>query len=126
MRSGLSDILSCPRCRGKMSPGGRGFQCGCGFELDDCGGFYGLHDSKVDKGDYTDYYTEGYFGSSLYDYSGYRLSRLVGLACPKAGQRGARPRVRAGRAGRQVCRAGGRGFWYRHIQGRPEDELFQG
>jgi len=85
--SSLSDILSCPRCGGGMGKNGSGFLCRCGFELEDCGGFYGLQDSKVDKGEYADFYTEGYFGSSLYDYSGYRLSRLVGLAGPKVGQR---------------------------------------
>ncbi|HWQ19350.1 MAG TPA: class I SAM-dependent methyltransferase [Methanotrichaceae archaeon] len=85
--SRLSEILSCPRCGRSMSQKGSGFRCGCGFELEDCSGFYGLQDSKVDKGEYADYYTEGYFGSSLYDYSGYRLSRLVGLAGPRPGKR---------------------------------------
>lgn len=64
----------------------RDLVCDCGFQLVFRDGFFNSNDS-IDKKGYAENYTKDYYTSELYDYTSYRLDRIVSLARPGAGRR---------------------------------------
>jgi len=83
----LAEIVRCPHCGGEMSWAGDDLCCDCGYCLEFCDNFFNVKD-KIDKtGGYAEFYTKKYYKSSLYDYTGYRLDRIIGFAMSGEGRR---------------------------------------
>ena len=61
--------------------------CACSCRLKFYNGIFRIDNENVDKCKYADYYKEEYYKSSLYDYTSYRLERIVALARPVEGKR---------------------------------------
>jgi len=78
--SELSQIVCCPRCQGDMTARGKDICCSCGYSLRYKDGFFSIGNGA--DTDYARFYTKDYFNSSLYDYSSYRLARILGLVQP--------------------------------------------
>ena len=63
-----------------------GLECQCGYSLQDDGGFFGIGGPSQDKGEYSHLYTEEYYRCPQYDYTSYRLDKIVALARPSKGR----------------------------------------
>lgn len=83
----MRDILSCPNCNGEMSWLGNDIFCGCGYYLQWSDKFFIIKNKPHKKDNYAEFYTKSYFQSSLYDYTSYRLGKIVGLSTPHPGSR---------------------------------------
>lgn len=83
--SELSQIVCCPRCQGDMTARGKDICCSCGYSLRYKDGFFSIGNGA--DTDYARFYTKDYFNSSLYDYSSYRLARILGLVQPGKNKR---------------------------------------
>jgi ubiquinone/menaquinone biosynthesis C-methylase UbiE len=81
----VSQIVRCPQCGGEMASNGQDICCDCGYSFEFKDGFF-RKANCADAG-YARFYTRDYFNSTLYDYSKYRLCRLLGLALPDKGMR---------------------------------------
>ncbi len=83
----LAEIVLCPRCNGEMSRVEMDLCCDCGYRLIFSEGFFGTKDGVERTNSYVEFYTEEYYKSSLYDYTSYRLDKIVALARPGPGRR---------------------------------------
>jgi ubiquinone/menaquinone biosynthesis C-methylase UbiE len=106
----MIEWICCPVCRTKMVGRGSGLECQCGYSLQDDGGFFGIGGPSQDKGEYFHLYTEEYYRCPQYDYTSYRLDKIVALARPSKGRDildlGCGPgeiAVRCAQRGAEVC-----------------------
>lgn len=83
----IAEIVLCPRCRGAMKWVGNDLLCDCGWRLELSDGFFKMKDEINRETGYAEFYTEQYYNSDLYDYTGYRLNRILSLARAGEGRR---------------------------------------
>lgn len=76
----IAEIVLCPRCRGEMNWEGNDLSCDCGWRLELSNGFFKMKDEIDGEASYAEFYTEEYYNSDLYDYTGYRLNRILSFA----------------------------------------------
>lgn len=74
----LLQIVCCPLCRRDMTANGLDMCCECGYSFKYTDGFFSIKNGL--NTNYARFYTRDYFKSALYDYSSYRMSRILGLA----------------------------------------------
>jgi 2-polyprenyl-3-methyl-5-hydroxy-6-metoxy-1,4-benzoquinol methylase len=83
----MLELVRCTKCGGKMSRRERDLICNCGHAFKFNNYVYNINFDEVDKGQYSDLYTEDYYNCPFYDYSSYRLERIVALAKPNSRKR---------------------------------------
>ena len=83
----MLDIVRCTKCGGNMKALGSDLVCNCGFSLKLDNNFYRIDGEQVEKDSYADHYTEDYYKCPFYDYTSYRLEKIVALARPGVGKR---------------------------------------
>lgn len=81
----VSQIARCPQCGGEMASDGQDICCGCGYSFEFKDGFF--RRANCEDAGYARFYTRDYFNTALYDYTRYRLCRLLRLALPDKGMR---------------------------------------
>jgi cyclopropane fatty-acyl-phospholipid synthase-like methyltransferase len=83
-----SEILCCPNCGGEMKWSEMNLFCSCGYGFIWSDNFFSINNSLSKyNNNYTKFYTKEYYQSSLYDYTSFRLNRIMNLAKPKIGSR---------------------------------------
>jgi 2-polyprenyl-3-methyl-5-hydroxy-6-metoxy-1,4-benzoquinol methylase len=83
----MLELVRCPECGGSMSAIGNDLVCDCGFNFKYYDNFYNINTRHVEKDKYAGLYTEEYYKCPFYDYTSYRLEKIVALARPGAGRR---------------------------------------
>lgn len=63
---------------------GNDLSCNCGYYFMWSNNFFSIK-NRPDGDNYDKFYTKEYFQSSLYDYTGFRINKIVNLARPKKG-----------------------------------------
>lgn len=64
---------------------GKDLVCSCGYYFTWHNKFFSIRNKLANDDNYAKFYTKEYFQSSLYDYTSFRLNRIVDLARPKVG-----------------------------------------
>lgn len=71
-----------------MEQRGKDLACRCGYLLEFSDGcFLDVKDGRKKGSDLIEHYTEEYYDSSLYDFTDYRIGKILSLAEPRAGRR---------------------------------------
>lgn len=83
----MSDLVRCAKCGGSMGAAGRDLVCNCGFSLKFINNIHVFSGEQVKKDSYAEHYTEDYYKCPCYDYTSYRLEKIVALARPNVGKR---------------------------------------
>lgn len=82
----IRDVTSCPRCRADMGWMGDDLVCDCGYVLEFDENFFKISGREEGSG-VAKYYTREYYQSSEYDYTSYRIGKIIGFARPAEGRR---------------------------------------
>lgn len=82
----IAKVTCCPQCGGDMRMMGDDLVCGCGYVLEFDEGFFKIS-GREERSGYAKYYTREYYESSEYDYTCYRMGRIIGFARPAKGRR---------------------------------------
>lgn len=66
---------------------GKDLFCNCGYYFTCINNYFGIKNNLDgdNNNNYAKFYTKEYYQSSLYDYTSFRLNRIVSLAKPKVG-----------------------------------------
>jgi 2-polyprenyl-3-methyl-5-hydroxy-6-metoxy-1,4-benzoquinol methylase len=83
----MLDLIRCTKCGGNLRTEGGDLACACGLEFKFHNNVYYINGERIEKGKYADLYTEEYYECPFYDYTSYRLEKIVALARPGPGKR---------------------------------------
>ena len=79
-------VLTCPVCHGDLRSSDEELRCSCGYYFRHADNFYSMpQNGQEDK--YASFYTDTYFTSSLYDYTSYRIDKILSFSRPRKGHR---------------------------------------
>ncbi len=83
----MLDIVRCTKCGQSMSAVGNDLVCDCGsgFKFDN--DVYNIDAERIEKSKIAHLYTREYYECPCYDYTGYRLEKIVALVRPLPGRR---------------------------------------
>lgn len=79
----VSDVVSCPLCKGEMTAIEGELRCRCGYSFKKYGGVFFINSGQTIKNRYAECYTANYYNSPQYDDSDGRINGILGLACPQ-------------------------------------------
>jgi len=83
----MLELVRCPRCGERMSAFAEDLVCDCGFIFKYNNDFFNIDDGRIEKDLSADLYTDEYYKCPFYDYTSYRLEKIVALAKPGFGKR---------------------------------------
>jgi len=83
----MLDLIRCPKCGGSLKAEGEDLVCACGLGFKFHNNVYNINNAQVEKSMYADLYTEEYYKCPFYDYTSYRLEKIVALARPGPSRR---------------------------------------
>lgn len=84
--SDISKITCCPQCGSNMRLEGKDLVCDCGYVLEFSENFFKIS-GREECPSCAKYYTREYYESSDYDYTSYRIGRIIGFARPAKNRR---------------------------------------
>jgi len=82
----ILQVLSCPVCGGDLWLSEEKLCCSCGYYFKHTDNFYSMPSTGRDD-KYASFYTSAYFKSSLYDYTSYRIDKILSFSMTKMGCR---------------------------------------
>ncbi|MCJ7445290.1 MAG: class I SAM-dependent methyltransferase [Methanotrichaceae archaeon] len=87
MSRDTTELVSCPECNGKMLKEGDKLICHCGYQFKFNQNIFLIENKDVDKSKFANLYNENYYKCPQYDYTSYRLEKIVALARPNKDKR---------------------------------------
>ena len=84
--SDIAKITCCPQCGSNMRFEGNDLVCDCGYVLEFDENFFKISGGE-EYSSCAKYYTREYYISSDYDYTSYRIGRIIGFARPAKSRR---------------------------------------